>query len=121
MVSVPEYAASLQSTPLAPGGNGMLTIKGAAQQLCEGTTRRDFPRLGAVGTLGLSLPDFLRATASRDSGPGQFGRAKRCVLLFLTGGAPQLDTFDPKPDTKAEYRGEFKPIATNVPGVQLGE
>ncbi len=50
-----------------------------------------------------------------------FGRAKRCLLLFLTGGPPQHDTFDLKPDAPAEIRGELKPIATTVPGVQISE
>jgi hypothetical protein len=84
-------------------------------------TRRTLLRLGAVG--GLSLPSFLRAatapTAPRDR--DGFGRAKRCLVLFLTGGPPQHDTFDPKPDAPAEIRGEFKPIATRVPGVRFAE
>jgi hypothetical protein len=83
-------------------------------------TRRDFLRAGSLG--GLALPWLWqgRALASRPAGPG-FGRAKRCVLLFLTGGPPQHDTFDPKPDAPAEIRGEFKPIATSVPGVRFAE
>ncbi len=95
----------------------MLTIQGTRRRLCDGIHRRDFLHLGALGALGLSLPDYLRATESA----GHFGRARRCVLLFLTGGAPQLDTFDLKPDAPAEYRGELKPIATNVPGIQISE
>jgi hypothetical protein len=98
----------------------MLTIKGPPQRLCEGTSRRDFLKLGALGPLGLTVPDFLRATRASTRTP-HFGRARRCILLFLTGGAPQHDTFDPKPDAPVEYRGEFRPIATNVPGVQVSE
>jgi len=90
-------------------------------------TRRTLLRLGAIG--GLSLPSFLRASGglrpplaepplAKNDG---FGRAKRCLILFLTGGPPQHDTFDPKPDAPAEIRGEFKPIDTNVPGVKLAE
>jgi hypothetical protein len=55
------------------------------------------------------------------SAPTSFGRAKRCVLLFLTGGPPQLDTWDPKPDAPEQIRGALKPIATNIPGIQISE
>src|SRR5688500_5274604 len=83
-------------------------------------TRRTLLRLGAVG--GLTLPAFLRASATSPiANDTSFGRAKRCLVLFLTGGPPQHDTFDPKPDAPAEIRGEFKPIATNVPGVRFAE
>src|SRR5262245_45701707 len=82
--------------------------------------RRTLLRLGAVG--GLTLPSFLRASARSPVAKADgFGRAKRCLILFLTGGPPQHDTFDPKPDAPAEVRGEFKPIDTNVPGVRLAE
>src|SRR5262245_55071878 len=82
-------------------------------------TRRDLLALGAAG---LTLPSFLRATApsaprSRDG----FGRAKRCLILFLTGGPPQHDPFDPKPDAPAGIRGEFRPIVTAVPGLRFAE
>ena len=80
--------------------------------LC-GPTRRCFLRAGSVGSL--TLPALLCAA------PSHTPRAKRSLLLFLTGGPPQLDTFDPKPDAPAEVRGEFKPIATSVPGVRIGE
>jgi hypothetical protein len=86
--------------------------------------RRTLLRLSAVG--GLTLPSFLRASASEGLRPSlakdaSFGRAKRCLILFLTGGPPQHDTFDPKPDAPAEVRGEFLPIQTSVPGVRLSE
>src|SRR5262249_58881760 len=78
------------------------------------------------GTLGfgLSLPALLHAREHISATPPRdqsFGRAKRCLLLFLTGGPPQLDTFDLKPDAPAEVRGELKPIETNVPGIRVGE
>jgi hypothetical protein len=97
----------------------MLTLQTAPQRLCDGSHRRDFLRIGSLGALGLSLPRLLRAAPSRAG--GHFGQARRCILLFLTGGAPQLDTFDPKPDAPAEYRGELRPIATRLPGVQVSE
>src|SRR5262245_29127477 len=83
--------------------------------LC-GPTRRCFLRAGAAGCL--SLPALLRAgRAPRES----FGRARRCLLLFLTGVPPQHDTFDLKPATPSEIRGELKPIATNVAGIHISE
>lgn len=90
-------------------------------------SRRTLLRLGAVG--GLLLPAFLKAKGAEQPTGGlrtplrdtSFGRAKRCIVLFLTGGVPQHDTFDPKPDAPKEIRGEFKPIETNVPGIRLAE
>src|SRR5438552_3464599 len=97
----------------------MFNILGPTRRLCDGLSRRDFLRIGTLGGIGLCLPR-LPATAAATALPG-FGRAKRCVLLFLTGGPPQLDTFDLKPAAPAEVRGELRPIATNVPGIQIGE
>jgi hypothetical protein len=100
----------------------VLRILGPRQRLCDGASRRDFLSVGAVGGFGLSLPGLLRAASERPStGPAGFGRARRCVLLFLTGGPPQTDTWDPKPAAPAEYRGELRPIATAVPGAQVSE
>jgi Protein of unknown function (DUF1501) len=83
---------------------------------CPGPGRRDFLRFAALAALG--APAAPGAPAGRPAG---FGRAKRCVLLFLTGGPPQHDTFDPKPDAPAEVRGELRPIATSLPGVHFSE
>ncbi len=96
----------------------MLTIKGPPQRLGCGPSRRDFLQVGALGCLGLSVPALLRAG---QSGKGTFGRARRCVLLFLTGGPPQLDTWDLKPNAPPQIRGELKPIATALPGTQISE
>jgi hypothetical protein len=87
-----------------------------------GVGRRDFLHLGALGTFGLSLPALLRAAGSKPR-PGQatFGKARRCLLLFLTGGPPQLDTWDLKPQAPERIRGELRPIATNVTGIQVSE
>src|SRR5262245_55573865 len=82
---------------------------------CPGPTRRDFLRFGPLALLGGPA-----LTAGRAPAPG-FGRAKKCVLLFLTGGPPQHDTFDPKPDAPAEVRGELRPIATSVTGLRFSE
>ncbi|HEV3263585.1 MAG TPA: DUF1501 domain-containing protein [Gemmataceae bacterium] len=100
----------------------MLTIKGPAQRLCEGISRRDFLRVGAIGGVGLSLPALLKASAAGPkSAAAHFGKARRCILLFLTGGPPQLDTWDLKPNAPEQIRGELKPIATNAVGVQISE
>ena len=72
---------------------------------------------------GLSLPTLLSQSTSADSGislPG-FGKAKRCIFLFMWGGPSHIDTLDPKPNAPAEVRGEFATIDTNVPGIQLSE
>jgi hypothetical protein len=99
----------------------MFHILGPPRRLCDGLTRRRFLGVGALGGVGLSLPGWLQATAHAPPARGRFGRARRCILLFLTGGPPQLDTFDLKPDAPAAIRGELRPVATNVPGVRISE
>jgi hypothetical protein len=74
--------------------------------------RRDFLRIGSLGALGVSLDGVLRAGAKKDIS---------CILLWQSGGCGHLDTFDLKPDAPKEIRGEFKPIPTNVPGIQICE
>ncbi len=80
-------------------------------------TRRQFLSCG-VGTLGLSLAHYLDLQAA---GTGSAGRAKSCIVLYCWGGMSHHETWDPKPNAPAEYRGEFAPIATAVPGIQIGE
>src|SRR5579875_3623854 len=87
-------------------------------------TRRRWLGGCGVGLLGLSLPNFLALrglAAERAAGGAGFGRARSCILLYCWGGISHLDTWDPKPQAPAEVRGEFKPIATSVPGVRFGE
>ena len=92
---------------------------------CDGITRRNFLRIGGVGAGGLLLPEVLRQRASGApaSGPARdgFGRAKACILLFMGGGPSQLGTFDLKPNAPAEVRGDFKPIQTDVTGIQISD
>lgn len=83
--------------------------------------RRRLLEVGSLGALGLTLPTLLAASESSSSGAAGFGRAKRCIFIFLWGGPSQLDTLDMKPDAPAEVRGEFQPIPTNVPGIVLCE
>ncbi len=95
---------------------------------CAGWSRRDLLRIGGLGAFGLSLTDLLRAdvsaTTARAAGvatrPG-FGRAKSCIFLYLSGGPPQHETFDPKPEAPSEIRGDFGSIRTAIPGVHFGE
>jgi hypothetical protein len=86
-------------------------------RFCDGLTRRDFLRAGSLsaGAVGVTLADLARLNA----GPGT--RDVNCILLFLVGGPSQLDTWDLKPSAPASVRGPFKPIQTNVAGVQVCE
>src|SRR4051812_8920247 len=99
----------------------MLTIHGAARRLCDGSARRDFLRVGALGGLDLSLPGLLRAASAPATAEPGFGRARRCILLVPFGGPSQLETFDPKPDAPSGVRGDYRPIATRVTGIRIGE
>ncbi len=101
----------------------MLTIRDSGAALCDQITRRDWLRIGALGTLGLSLPALNQARAQAAPTPraSSFGKAKACILVGLTGGPPQHETWDPKPDAPEEIRGPFRPIASSVPGLQVCE
>src|SRR5580704_9996567 len=104
----------------------MFSLHGESGRLCDGINRRELLRIGGLSALGLSLPDLLRA--SQTAGPPKgiindptFGRAKNILYIWLQGGPPQHETFDPSPDAPIEIRGPFKPIQTNVPGIQFNE
>ena len=84
-------------------------------------SRREWLRVGGISAAGLSLPAFLQAQASLSKNENSSGKAKACIFLFLGGGPPQHETWDPKPDAPAEFRGDLKPIPTKIPGVQVGE
>jgi hypothetical protein len=112
----------------------MFSLEDRATVLCDGISRREWLRVGGLSVLGLSLPQLLHAAenglpppdvARAPLGKGlqgaTFGRAKNVIFLWLQGGPPQHETFDPKPDAPAEIRGPFKPIATNVPGIRFCE
>jgi hypothetical protein len=95
----------------------MLTIYGKGTRCCDGVARRDFLKIGALGLGGWTLADLLRAeaeAAARASG-------KSLINIFLRGGPPHIDMFDMKPHAPAEVRGEFSPIPTNVPGLDVCE
>jgi len=88
-------------------------------ELCNGLTRRDFLRVGALtaGTAGLSLADLNQLQEAGAANANDIN----CIILFLVGGPSQLDTWDLKPAAPDCIRGPFRPIRTNVPGIQIGE
>jgi hypothetical protein len=98
----------------------MLTIWGRKSgRNCDGSTRRDFLRVGALGTAGLSLPGLLRAKAQAAESGGT-ARETSVVWLWLGGGATHVETFDPKMEAPAEFRSTTGAVDTVLPGVQLG-
>src|SRR5262245_22105908 len=95
----------------------MLSILGRGHRFCDRLSRRSFLQIGSLAMGGLSLPQLLRAEAQAGLGQSH----KSIIMVFLSGGPPHQDLVDLKPDAPAEIRGEFKPIATNVPGIQICE
>ena len=85
---------------------------------CDSVSRRDFLHAGALGMVGLSMPEFLRLKALGAVNPA---RDVNCIQLMLVGGPSQLDTWDMKPAAPAAIRGPFKPIKTNVAGIEISE
>ncbi|MBI2808157.1 MAG: DUF1501 domain-containing protein [Planctomycetes bacterium] len=85
----------------------------------KNATRRDFLRLGAVGTLGLTLPALLHAQQAQPN--RREPRARSVILVYLGGGLSHHDSFDLKPEAPEEIRGIYRPISSNVPGTQIGE
>src|SRR5205823_1822014 len=83
----------------------------------DGVTRRTLLKAGFLGLAGLSLPDYLRARAAAGNG----GDDLSVILVWLDGGPPQHETYDPKPGAPAEFRGPLRAIDTSVPGVQVSE
>ncbi|MFN6162785.1 MAG: DUF1501 domain-containing protein, partial [Planctomycetota bacterium] len=108
----------------------MLSFYGPPSRLCDGLSRREWLQVGSLGAFGLSLPAWLatqeKASAKdpqeiRSGLASSFGRAKHCIVLFMLGGPPQHETWDPKPEAPLEIRGDLKPIPTAVPGLHVGE
>ena len=94
----------------ASGSPGRLT------RFCDGLTRRDLLRVGTLSVGGLSLPQLLRAeqVAGRSS-------HKSVIMIYMCGAPAHQDMYDMKPDAPSEIRGEFRPIRTNVPGLDICE
>lgn len=99
----------------------MITMLGSPRRCCDGFTRRETLRAGGLAMLGgLSLPQFFAMEEARASTAAP-GKAKSVIVLYLLGGAPAQDMYDLKPEAPAEVRGEFKPIDTTAPGIQICE
>lgn len=93
-----------------------------SRQPCRGPNRREVLRIGSLGFLGLGLDEWLRITARAGSTKANdSAKVKNCILIWLAGGPSHIDTFDPKPEAAVDVRGEFKPIATSVPGLKISE
>ncbi len=98
----------------------MLTVLGGSAEMCDGVTRRELMRVGGLSLFtGVTLPRLLQAAES--TSPRRPGRAKSVILFNLLGGPSQMDMFDLKPQAPVEARGEFHPIETSVPGLQICE
>jgi hypothetical protein len=97
----------------------MLSIFGRGRKFCDGVTRRNFLRVGALGLGGLSLADLCRLRAEGAVDPNSTHKA--AIMIFMSGGPSHIDTFDMKPDAPVDIRGEFKPIRTKVPGIEFCE
>ncbi len=95
----------------------MLTLLGKQSSFCDGISRRNFLKIGALGLGGISLAQLLHAEAVAGVGRSH----KAVIMVFLPGGPSHQDIFDLKLEAPAEIRGEFKPIRTNVPGVEICE
>src|SRR5688572_6991834 len=96
----------------------MLTIYGnRTRRFCDGVSRRNFLKIGALGLGGLALPQLLQA----ESAAGIRRSHKAVIMIFLPGGPSHQDMFDLKMDAPSEVRGEFKPISTKVPGIRICE
>jgi hypothetical protein len=96
----------------------MLTITGQdGEQFCDGISRRSFLKIGSLGLGGCALPEILQAQGNSSGGSSH----KSVIMIFLPGGPPHQDMFDLKMDAPSEIRGEFKPISTAVPGIQICE
>ncbi len=104
----------------------MLTLwgPGGHTRYCDGRSRRSFLKIGGLAMGGLSLPGLLQAESrgtSRSPSSAAGASHKSVIMIYLSGGLPHQDTFDIKTEAPDGIRGEFKPIATRLPGVQIGE
>ncbi|HWG46034.1 MAG TPA: DUF1501 domain-containing protein [Gemmataceae bacterium] len=98
----------------------MLTFHGKKSgEFCDGYSRREFLKVGALAVGGLTLADLLRLKAQGAVNAGSPNKA--IIMVYLNGGPSHIDLYDLKPNAPVEYRGEFKPIKTNVPGMDICE
>jgi uncharacterized protein (DUF1501 family) len=99
----------------------MLELFGASGRRCDGLSRRGFLQVGSVGLAGLTWADVLRARANAGGDNPKSLAERSVILIWLDGGPPQHETYDPKPDAPTEYRGPLQAIPTALPGVQVSE
>src|SRR5438105_12424313 len=112
-----NYCCSVGIFGLRSACWAMLTIYGNKSRFCDGISRRNFLKVGALGLGGLALPQLLAA----ESQMGIRRSHKAVIMIFLPGGPSHQDIFDLKMDAPREIRGDFKPISTKVPGIQICE
>ncbi|GAG27778.1 unnamed protein product, partial [marine sediment metagenome] len=104
----------------------MLRLLSSPRRLCTGLTRRDLLQAGGLGMFGLGLGDLLKlearaATEADQELSSSFGKAKRCIVLFLYGSPSQMETVDMKPQAPVEIRGTMQPISSSLPGLDVCE
>lgn len=99
----------------------MLTILGSSHKTCDGVSRRSFLQVGALCAGGLTLADALRLNSHASAAQTGVSRKKAVIQIWLAGGPSHIDMYDLKPDAPAEFRGEFRPIATSVKGIDISE
>ena len=99
----------------------MFSLHDNGPALCDGLSRREWLRIGGMGLGGLTLPALLASRACGSTPVKTAGRAKSVILFGLTGGAPQHETWDPKPEAPENIRGEFATITSRTPGLTVGE
>jgi hypothetical protein len=99
----------------------MIRIEGGDARLCDGVTRRELLRFGGLGALGLWVHGVADLRPAAAQGGAGFGRARSLLFISLFGGPSHQDIWDLKPDAPSDVRGEFKPIKTNVPGIEITE
>src|SRR3954451_3847246 len=107
----------------SPGGQTMITLLGSPRRCCDGLTRRETLKAGALSLLGgsFNLPNLLHAEEVLSGGQRRPGKARSVIVLYLLGGAPTQDMWDLKPAAPSGVRSEFKPIPTTAAGVQVCE
>ena len=112
--------ARFRQLPLAEERPAMIRIDaGGAVRYCDGISRRSFVQLGIAGMANLGLPGVLRA--KRLSAEQNRRQNTSAILIWLDGGPGHLDMYDMKPDAPAEFRGLWRPMRTNVPGIEITE
>lgn len=95
-----------------------IDLGGLTRPFCDRLSRRNFLRVGTLPVLGLGLADLLRLQAAAG---GTEPRKRSCIVLYQQGGPATIDIWDLKPNAPSEFRGEFNPVRTNVPGMEISE